>query len=766
MSVNKVNEITILPVIVTFTPLILPLMIRELYIKRKESLASFNTSESDYKGYCLIVFQYYKDEKSVNIENLSKFGCLSYINKVSKVGEDEYKIEVEGLYRAKITKYYFENNVLFAKYSKCEDRRNKSLEKIYLSSIIENTKILINNNIFNQNINEFLQKLKEGAECNLLINLIVTSLNDIDPKFVDTFLSYNDVSKREATLLYDCLVYKFLQCKKNGIDFNNYSKHFYDNDEPFEEDNEDSFIIKIKKIISEKKLPSLVIDKINEEIERYQRIPAGTLESSLIVDYVSLLISLPYGEKSEDQKDLKEAIKILNEDHYGLKKPKERIIEYLAIKSITNSLKAPILCFYGPPGCGKTSLAKSIARSLNRKFIKCSLGGISDEAEIRGHRRTYVGSKPGRIIQNIRRVGVSNPVFLLDEIDKIGKNALRGDVSSALLEVLDPEQNKEFIDSYLEVPFDLSDVLFICTANDLESIPTALIDRLELIELESYTLLEKIRIAKLYLIKKELKINGFSNRNIVFSDKAIAYIVEHYTEESGVRELEREIATILRKIAVEELTKNVKYEKEINVEDVKKFLGVEIYNFNKKNDELQIGVVNGLAYTPFGGDVLPIEINYFKGEGNLVLTGQLGDVMKESSELAFDYIRGHAKEFNIDEDIFNKIDVHLHAPSGSIKKDGPSGGCAITVAMYSAFKKLKIDQSIALTGEITLTGNVLPIGGLKEKTLGAIRNGIKTIILPLENKKDIEELDDYIKKSIKFVYIKNVKEALNYIFKD
>jgi len=506
--------------------------------------------------------------------------------------------------------------------------------------------------------------------------------------------------------------------------------------------------------------PDYVKAKVKSELNRFEMMPQASLEASLIKSYVDLLMSIPWYQKTEDNDDLIGAEKILNEDHYGLDKVKKRIIEYLAVKKMTGNLKAPILCFYGPPGVGKTSLGKSIARALGRKFFKASLGGISDEAEIRGHRRTYVGSMPGRIINGMKKSGVVNPVFLLDEVDKLS-TSYKGDPASALLEVLDPEQNFAFNDNYLEEPYDLSNVLFIATANYLENVPAPLRDRLELIEVNSYTELEKVQIAKHFLLKKQMKANGIEDREITFTDEGFRYIIEFYTREAGVRELERKIAAIIRKIVVE-LVKDAAITKvEVTPELVVKYLGVEIFETSKKEKENQIGVVTGLAYTEYGGDILPIEVNYFPGKGNLILTGKLGDVMKESASIALDYIRSNADKYHIDSDLFAKNDIHIHVPEGAVPKDGPSAGIAITTAIISCLTKTEVDANVAMTGEVTLRGHALAIGGLREKSLAALRSGIKTIIVPIDNKKAVDELPKEVTDALNIVYMKNVDDALN-----
>ena len=505
--------------------------------------------------------------------------------------------------------------------------------------------------------------------------------------------------------------------------------------------------------------PEHVKKKVKAELKKFDMMPGGSLEGALIQSYLDVMMNVPWWQKTEDNDDLNNVEKILDEDHYGLEEPKKRIIEYLAVKKLTGNLKSPILCFYGPPGTGKTSLGKSIARALGRKFFKASLGGISDEAEIRGHRRTYVGSLPGRIIQGMRKAGVTNPVFLLDEVDKLA-SSYKGDPASALLEVLDPEQNNQFNDNYLEEPYDLSDVLFICTANYLDQIPAPLRDRLELIQLSSYTEIEKIHIAKEHLVAKQMAINGLKDGQATFKDEAITYIIRAYTRESGVRNLERKIAACLRKVVVA-IVKDPSIETiEIDEAKVREYLGTPIFEDSKKEKEPQIGVVTGLAYTEYGGDILPIEVNYFKGKGGLILTGHLGDVMKESASIALDYVKSNAEHFKIDSSLFADNDIHIHVPEGAVPKDGPSAGVAMTVAIISCLSKVPVDSNVAMTGEVTLRGNALPIGGLREKSLAALRCGIKTIIVPKENQKDVDELPKEVKENLRIEFMTCVDDAV------
>ena len=504
--------------------------------------------------------------------------------------------------------------------------------------------------------------------------------------------------------------------------------------------------------------PENVKEKAKEEFKHYDMLPPGSAEVGVIRTYLEWLLDTPWYQKSEDNNDLNEATRILDEDHYGLEKVKERIVEYLAVKQMTNSLKAPIICLVGPPGVGKTSLAKSVARALDRKFVKISLGGVRDEAEIRGHRRTYLGSMPGRIIQGMKRAKVVNPVFLIDEIDKMSSD-YKGDPSSAMLEVLDPEQNNQFSDHYLEEPYDLSNVLFICTANYRDNIPPALLDRLEIIELSSYTEYEKQMIARNHLIKKQLEANGLKETQFSIDDDLILYLIRHYTREAGVRQLERLIGTCCRKSCLE-ILKNKKRSIKVTKKLINSWLGHEIFEYGTKEKKNQIGVVTGLAYTAFGGDILPVEVNYFEGKGELVVTGKLGEVMVESTKIALDYIKSNASKYNIPIEFFNTHDIHIHVPEGAVPKDGPSAGVTLTTALVSAITHKTVKKDLAMTGEVTLRGNVLPIGGLKEKSLAAHRSGIKTIIIPKGNLKDLDEIPETVKNDITYITAEKVDQVI------
>ena len=528
------------------------------------------------------------------------------------------------------------------------------------------------------------------------------------------------------------------------------------------EDNPLSDADEYQKKTEELKADKEVKEKLLKEIGRFRTMPAGSQEANVLRTYIETLLELPWKKVSKDNEDIRHAEKILNEDHYGLEKVKERILEYLAVRSLTKKGTSPIICLVGPPGTGKTSIARSVAKALNKKYVRISLGGVRDEAEIRGHRKTYVGAMPGRLVDGLRQAGVANPLMLLDEIDKVSSD-YKGDTSSALLEVLDGEQNVKFRDHYVEVPVDLSQVLFIATANTTQTIPGPLLDRMELIEVNSYTENEKFHIAKDYLVGKQVERNGLTPQQIVFSDKCLEKIIHNYTREAGVRNLERRIGDVCRKAARKYLEKK-QGPIRINEGNLEKYLGKERVSFEDANEEDEVGIVRGLAWTSVGGDTLQIEVNVMPGKGNLLMTGQMGDVMKESAQIALTFVRSICPDYKVADDYFEKHDLHIHIPEGAVPKDGPSAGITMATAMLSAVTGQKVKAEVAMTGEITLRGRVLPIGGLKEKILAARMAHMKKVLVPDKNRPDMAELSREITKGLEIVYVKTMDEVIKEAF--
>lgn len=763
------NDNLTLPLLITKGLVVFPNMSEEIDAARSFSVKAIDDAKEQTNSLLFVVAQ--KDPKidSPTQEDLYSFGTLCRIISYSK-GEKSTRVRVIGMKRARFT------NVSFAD-SPCAEA--VLLETVHGDKSEEQAKI---KELFDAlgASPDLCKGLSHGALNQLTKNL--AQLDDV-PDALANYLPLSNEQKEqllaETSLIKRIdMVLSFItslkgmaevdkkindkvqqSAEKSQKDYYLREKMRAIKEELGEDGSKDEESVKEK--LEKNPYPENVKKRVEHELHRYEIMPESSLEASLIMSYIETIMNVPWFEKSEDNEDLNNVRKVLDEDHYGLEKVKKRIIEYLAVKKMTGNLKAPILCFYGPPGCGKTSLGRSIARALGRRFFKASLGGISDEAEIRGHRRTYVGSMPGRIIQGMAKAGTVNPVFLLDEIDKVGGSNYRGDPSSALLEVLDPEQNYAFNDNYLEEPYDLSNVLFICTANNLDNIPRPLLDRLELIEVPSYTELEKIKIAEGFLVPKQTKANGLSEKEIRFEESSIVEMIRHYSMEAGVRQLERLTASCCRK-AVVELLDDPKIKKPIKVTPklVKKYLGVEIFDDTKKEKENQVGVVTGLAYTEAGGDILPMEVTYFAGKGGLVLTGKLGEVMKESCQIALDYVRANAKRYHIDDKIFQENDIHVHFPEGAVPKDGPSAGVAITTAIISALTNTKVNAGVAMTGEVTLRGRALPIGGLREKSLAAMRSGIKTILVPEANRKDVSELPKEVKDGLDILFMKDVDDAL------
>lgn len=712
------------------------------------------------------------NEESLDITSLPNYGVLGRIKLKLNVPNGKTRVVLEGLDRVEITNYTFENNNYEADYNHVDIKENKDSEK-YSRILIKHLERYINKVPYIGNA--IMSQLNNVSGLDELCDLIASFLT-IDYHKKKKYITIIDPIERCKLLIEDMNEDLQLVTLEQKIEsevekeLNETQKEYFLREkikamqrELGETNSKDDEVVRLRKKVAKLKCNAKVKEKINRELARYEAINSNSPELGMIREYLDWLLNLPWNNYTKDNEDLSKVKAILDSSHYALDEVKTRIIEYLAVKQNTKNSRSPILCLVGPPGVGKTSLAISIANSLNRKVTKISVGGINDEAEIIGHRRTYIGANPGRIIQGIRRAGTSNPVFIIDEIDKMTKD-IKGDPASSLLEVLDPEQNNKFSDHYIEEDFDLSKVFFIATANYIEQIPYELRDRLEIINLSSYTEYEKLDIAKRHLVPKELEEHGLTPLQIQITDEALMVMIRNYTKEAGVRELERVIATLLRKIVKEILLEKNTIFYKIDENNLENYLGKKKYFYTENANKNEIGVVNGMAYTVFGGDILPIEANIFKGKGDLILTGSLGEVMQESCQIALSYIKANKDEFEIDSKLLEENNIHIHFPEGAVSKDGPSAGIAITSALISVFTKKTVNFSIAMTGEITLHGRILAIGGLKEKVIGAHRAGIKTVYLPVENEKDIEEIPLDIRNDIKFHYVSNYSEIYNEIF--
>ena len=711
-------------------------------------------------------------ESGDDLTSLPNYGVLGRLKLKMVVPNGKTRLVIEGVERVEIKNYTQEEKFFRANYTELEIPKSDE-DSDYFNILLGSLEKYINKVPYMGNA--ILSQLNRVDNLSDLCDMIASSINlDYDKK--KEYITIIDPIERSKKLIKDMnesLKYIELEQKieqEVEEELNETQKEYFLREkiklmqqELGEANSKDDEVVKLNKKLSKLKCPAKVKEKIKREISRYESMNSNSPELGMIREYIDWMLNLPWNNFTKDTTSLKEVRNILDSSHYALEDVKTRILEYLAVKQNTNNSRSPIICLVGPPGVGKTSLALSIAKSLNRSSAKISVGGINDEAEIVGHRRTYIGAAPGRIIQGIRKAGTSNPVFIIDEIDKMTKD-IKGDPASSLLEVLDPEQNNKFSDHYIEEEFDLSNVLFIATANYIEQIPYELRDRLEIINISSYTEYEKLDIAKKHLVPKELDSHGLTPLQVQIDDDSLLYLIRCYTKEAGVRDLERTIATLFRKIVKEILLDGRAPFYQIDKKMIEEFLGVPKYSYNENDKNRESGVVNGMAYTVFGGDILQIEANLYKGKGELILTGSLGDVMRESCRIALSYIKANTKAYKIDSKILEENDIHIHVPEGAVNKDGPSAGITITTALISLLKDKKVDNTIAMTGEITLRGRVLPIGGLKEKVIGAHRAGIRKIFLPVENEKDLEEIPEEIKKDIKFIFVSNYKEIYKKLF--
>ena len=761
-----------LPVLIINNEILFPSVeYRGETVNYKEQELITNVDSSDSKE--LIVIHSIDDISTDDVTEFPKIGLLVSLTLKLNIPNSKMRYILLGIKRVEIDYYEEENGIFYAIYKEIDVNITDNKEQsMYLDMLYRNYERYVRE--ISSVSNAMLGEISSIKNLDNLTDIIVSFLN-LSPDIKKQYLYEVNPVKRAISLVSQLKEEINLAKLEKEIEVKVHKKIDDDQRKYYLQEkmkiisNElgevnskgrivNNYNLKLKKL----KCNNKIRNRIKEEILRYDNTNSNSPESVIIRDYIELMLSLPWDYKTRDVTDIKEIETSLNNSHYGLSKVKTRIVEYIAVKQNSPKERSPILCLIGPPGVGKTSLAYSIAKSLNRRLVSVSVGGVADEAEIVGHRRTYVGAMPGRIIQGIRKCGSSNPVFVIDEIDKMISN-YRGDPASSLLEVLDKEQNSKFSDHYLEEEYDLSNVLFIATANYEDQIPLELKDRLEIIYLDSYTEYEKLSIAKDYLIPKLLEEHGLTSLQVQFTDEAILDIINYYTKEAGVRNLERLIAKILRKIVKEVLVDKTKVFYLINKEDLVNYLDKRIYLAKEKKETKLKGVVNGLAYTSYGGDILPIEVTHYKGNANLLLTGSLGDVMQESAKIALSYIKANGKKFGIKKDLFED-DIHIHVPEGAIPKEGPSAGIALTTALISAFTNTKISTKMAMTGEITLQGDILEIGGVKEKVLGAYREGINVIYLPKNNKDDLKEVPAFIKKKIKFIFVSNYKEIYNDLF--
>src|SRR3954464_11441885 len=759
----------ILPVLPLPDVVVFPYMIVPLFVNRDRSAKAVDQSLSENR-MIMVVAQKDPNVDDPKAADLHQFGTVSLIMRMLKLPDGRVRILVQGFARAKIESFDESLPYLAAK---IHPRTAPQVvpDSIELEALIRNVKAAVEKAVsLGKNLSQDLMAIASNLdEPGRLADLVASNLELkvekaqqvlelVEP--VERLRRVHELLTKELEVLE---VQSDINAQARGeIDRN--QREFYLRQQmkaiqqELGEGNElQEEIDQYRKKIKKAKMPPEVAEESERQVGRLERMHPDAAETATLRNYLDWMVGLPWAKSTKDNLDLKKAQKILDEDHYGLEKIKERILEHLAIRKLKKDSRGPILCFVGPPGVGKTSLGKSIAKALGRKFVRMSLGGVHDEAEIRGHRRTYVGAMPGRVIQSIHQAGSNNPVFMMDEVDKIGAD-FRGDPSSAMLEVLDPEQNHAFRDNYLGVPFDLSNVMFVTTANMLDPIQPAFRDRMEIIQLSGYTEEEKLEIAKRHLIPKQVAEHGLTSRQIEFTDEGVRAIINQYTQEAGLRNLEREIATACRKVA-RQVASGEKNIRKLHTDNIGKFLGRPRIFPEELLKRDQVGVATGLAWTPVGGDILFIEATAMKGRGLLTLTGQLGDVMKESAHAALSYARSHAKEFGINEDFFGKHDIHVHVPEGSIPKDGPSAGVTMATAILSLLTGKPVRRKIAMTGEITLRGEVLPVGGIKEKVLAARRTKIDTVILPALNKRDLEDVNETIRKEMKFIFVDDVKSV-------
>jgi ATP-dependent Lon protease len=765
-QLGGVSRVPLLPLrdIIVFPHMVVP-----LFVGRQRSIKALEEATQKQSP---VFLSSQKDAKTnePTEEDIYKIGTLGTVVQMLKLPDGTVKVLIEGKKRAKIVRFVPNSDFFLVEVEEAPEIVERSTEVEALTREVHTTF-------------ENYVKLKKKIPPEMVMS--VSSIDD-PGRLADTIVAhlgikiedrqnlletFNAAERLEKVLGHMRAEIEILEVERRirsrvKKQMERSQKEYYLNEqmraiqkELGEKDEFKNEIQEIEEKLKQKKLSAEARDKVEKELKKLKMMSPMSAEATVVRNYIDWILSLPWNEFTDDKLDISEAEKVLEEDHYGLEKVKERILEYLAVQSLVGKIKGPILCLVGPPGVGKTSLGRSIARATGRKFVRVSLGGVRDEAEIRGHRRTYIGALPGKIVQSMKKAGSSNPVFLMDEIDKMSTD-FRGDPSSALLEVLDPEQNTTFNDHYLDLDYDLSKVMFITTANTLDRIPRPLQDRMEIIRIAGYTELEKLSIAKKYLLDKQKEANGLTPENVVFTDNALLGVIRHYTKEAGVRNLEREIAAICRKVAVEVVKKDRNAHIQVGTKSLHKYLGPEKFRYGKAEAEQKIGVTTGLAWTELGGELLATEVTIMPGKGQLIITGKLGDVMQESAQAAMSYVRSRAMELGLERDFYQKLDIHIHVPEGAIPKDGPSAGITMATSLVSALIKTPVYNDLAMTGEITLRGTVLPIGGLKEKVLAAHRAGIKRVLIPAENEKDIEEIPATVLKTVELIPVAHMDEVL------
>ena len=770
------DKSTILPLLPLRDVVMFPHMIVPLFVGREKSISALESAMKYEKNIFLVAQKNAKDDNP-KPEDIYRVGTIGVIIQLLRLPDGTVKVLVEGKARGVIKEYLPNNDFFLVKVQEVDDidDEDKVKQQALMRSIKESFELYLK--LSKKIPVEILETVTAIEDPSKLADVVITHLNvkiEDKQKIIEIFNVNERLEAIYTLMMAEIEILQIEEKIKRRVkkQVEKTQKDFYLNEqmraiqkEMGEKDDFRNEINELEKRLKQKRMPEEAVKKVKQEIKKLQMMTPMSAEATVVRNYIDWVLDMPWYEKTENTYTLKESEAMLEEDHFGLKSVKERIIEYLAVQSLVKKNKGSILCLVGPPGVGKTSIAKSVARATNRKFVRMSLGGVHDEAEIRGHRRTYIGAMPGKIIQLLKKAGSNNPVFCLDEVDKLSSD-FRGDPAAALLEVLDPEQNCAFNDNYLDLDYDLSEVMFITTANVLQTIPAPLQDRMEVIRIAGYTEPEKLQIAKKYLIKKQIEANGLKPENIEFTQGALLKIIRQYTREAGVRNLDREIASICRKVAKEIVNSEKEKKVVIKSKSISKYLGVPKYLHGEIEGKNQIGLTIGLAWTEVGGELLSIEATIMEGTGKMIMTGKLGDVMQESVQAALSYVRSRAEAFGLSKNFYEKVDIHVHVPEGAIPKDGPSAGVAMATSIASALMRKKVRADLAMTGEITLRGRILPIGGVKEKLLAAHRGNIKTVIIPKDNQRDLAEVPKNVQKALEIVFVEHVDEIMKIAFID